>query len=141
MKKFDSKSVLVNLYLLSRFIIKNSKKMPRETVLRSIIITLLGEKPYTVRDLSKIYSTNHSFMSAAVAMLEKEGLVKKKRHKDQRYRVVSLTPKGRKILEGIQKIRCEYCEGFFSKLTDEEVKKLGDLIFKLDLDYRHEHFK
>ena len=141
MKKFDSKSVLVNLYLLSRFIIKNSKRMPREIVLRSIIITLLDEKPRTVRELSKIYSTNHSFMSAVVAMLEKEGLVKKKRFKDQRYRVVSLTPKGREMLKEIYKIRCEYCTGFFSKMTDEEVKKLGDLILKLDLDYRHEHFK
>ena len=140
MKKFDSKPILVNLYLLSRFIIKNSKKMPKETVLRSIIITLLDEKPRTVRELSKMYSTNHSFMSATVAMLEKEGLVKKKRHKDQRYRIVSLTPKGRKMLEEVQKFRCKYCESFFSKMADEEVKKLGELILKLNYDYPHKHF-
>lgn len=141
MKKFGPKNVLVKIYLLSRYVIKNSKKFSKEALLRAVLTHILDEKPRTVRELSTMYSTNHSFMSAAVSMMEKEGLVKKKRYKDQRYRVVHLMPKGRKLVENVRKAGCEYCEGFFSKLTDKEVKQLGDLISRLDYVYKPKHFK
>lgn len=141
MKKFGHENVLVKIYLLSRYVIKNSKKFSKKALLRAVLTHILNEKPRTVRELSTLYSTNHSFMSATVSMMEKEGLVKKKRHKDQRFRVVHLTPKGRKLVGHVKEAGCECCEGFFSKLTDKEVEQLGDLISNLDYVYRPKHFK
>ncbi len=90
----------------------------------------------TVRKLADMFTVNHSFMSATVCKMEKEGLIKKTVSKDQRCRTVSITDKGKKARSLVGKEGSNIAKVLFQNMTKEEVSTLGILISKVNRDYK-----
>lgn len=127
-------SALVQVYLLSRHVILLCKKYNKdsEMVPRFIAMYLLNEKPRTVRELAFLFSANHSFMSTFISKLEKKGYVRKIRQKDNRFRLIELTPEGKEMTKAIRRLGQTHAEGLFRDLTEEEIKKLDKLLAKIN---------
>ncbi len=137
MKKSDHIKTLTNLYLVARRMLNFSKKVQGDMVLRSSLLVVICEKPRTVRELTDMCSVQHSFMSSIITKMEEEGLLKKRTNKDKRYRLISITPKGRKMLEFlIEKNGRRRVEGFFANMTDKEIDQLDQLILKFNFSYK-----
>ena len=125
---------LVQIYLLSRYVILMCKKCSKDSglIARFVAIQLLSEKPRTVRELSSLFSVNHSFMSSFISDLEKKGYVRKKRHKDNRFRLIELTPKGKEMAKAINQLGQTDAEGLFSNMTETEIKTLEKMLCKIN---------
>lgn len=134
MKKANVKSTMLKIYILSRFVINTCKKLDKEKTLMFTLLALIEEKPRTIRELANLFSVNHSFMSTVISRLEKKDLVKKKVHKDQRYRQIILGAKGKEARELISGQGFKIADILMKNLSDDEIVKLHDLISKLNLD-------
>ncbi|MCW5822414.1 MAG: MarR family transcriptional regulator [Cyanobacteria bacterium TGS_CYA1] len=80
---------------------------------------------------SKVLLTSSS-MTAAVDRLESQGLVERKNDpNDRRARLVSLTPKGQKLIERAFKTHAKDMEQIMSPLSEQERNTLITLLHKL----------
>lgn len=133
-EKKGHQSALIQVYLLSRYIIHLCKKYNKdnELVTRFITMYLINEKSRTVRELADLFSVNHSFMSAFISKLEKKGLIRKKPHKDNRFRLIELTSKGKEATKSISRLGGIHAQGLFNKMPEEEVEQLEKLIIKIN---------
>lgn len=135
--KHNYESALVQIYLLSRYVVLVCKKYSKDSQLVPIFVTmyLLSEKPRTVRELASLFSVNHSFMSSFISDLEKKGYVQKKRHKDHRFRSIELTPKGKKTAKVINELGQTHAENLFQNMTEKEMKVLEEVFHKFNRKY------
>jgi DNA-binding MarR family transcriptional regulator len=136
MKKMDRKTTMLQIYLLSRFVIKACKKLDKDKTIRFTILGLIDKRPMTVRKLADLFTVNHSFMSATICEMEHEGLIKKTVSKDQRCRTVSITGKGKKARSVVGKEGNNIAKVLFQNMTKEEIGTLGILISKVNKDYK-----
>lgn len=80
--------------------------------------------------IEKILTTSGN-ITVVIKNLEKDGLVKKNLDsKDKRSTIISITDKGKKIIEDILPNHIENISGIFSILTDEEKITLKNILKK-----------
>ena len=136
MKRDDPKLAIMNLYLMSRRILKQMKRMDSNRVMKHLILLHLSEQSHTIRELSDIFDVNHSFMSSRISAMEKEGVIKKGKSKeDTRYTNIIITTKGLTAVKVIKKFMDKYCKITFEKLTPKEIGVIASLAPKVRTDY------
>jgi DNA-binding MarR family transcriptional regulator len=91
----------------------------------SILASLTFGGAQTIGSLSKLEGVKPPTMTILVQALESEGLVKKeKSEEDARRAHVTVTPKGRKILEAARQARLSYLETLLKRLGRDELAAL-----------------
>jgi len=90
--------------------------------------------PKSQRELAEKILKSGGNVTMVIDNLEKRGLVKRERDKEDRrlYRV-TLTPAGRKLIKNIFPRHAKKIASQMNLLTKEELKELGDLCRKLGL--------
>jgi MarR family 2-MHQ and catechol resistance regulon transcriptional repressor len=92
--------------------------------------------PLSLSEIAKKILTTGGNLTMVAGNLEKQGLVARKINpEDARVSILSLTPKGKKLISEIFPRHAEAIVAVFEVLTPKEQKKLGELCRKLD---RHE---
>ena len=85
------------------------------------------------RDLAERTHLTTSAIAINLKKLEKIGAVEKKiSEADNRYNVISLTPKGEKIVKESEEIFQKIDEMSFNGFTDEEINQLRDFLTRIE---------
>jgi DNA-binding MarR family transcriptional regulator len=138
----DPKLIFVHLYLFGRYIVRYCKKMNSLEVMKSALLAVLEQQSMTVRELADLFAVKHSLMSSVISGMEKDGLVRKNaRPDDPRFRVVSISEKGRGGVENIHRIMKQHCSSAMKDFTDEEIRLFDQFIQKINFDYILSHPK
>lgn len=100
-----------------------------------ILAFLWQEDGISQAELSSRSQIDRATMGGLIDRLEKEGLVKRQPHPDDRraYRI-RLTSKGKGLEKELSPIANKVMEKFIGKLNDNEVKTLVELLEKLRFD-------
>ncbi len=100
---------------------------------RGHIITVLSKQDgLTQKQLAEMLSIRPQSLSESLTKLEEEGMIRRERSEtDKREVNVFITDAGRACCEDIHKRHESHAAEFFSPLTEEEKKTLGELLSKL----------
>ncbi|MCD8055936.1 MAG: MarR family transcriptional regulator [Clostridiales bacterium] len=100
---------------------------------RGQIITMLSKRDgVTQKELSEMMCIRPQSLSEALTKLEDEGMIRRERSEtDKREVNVFITNAGRACCEDIHRRHEAHAAEFFSALTEEEKKTLGELLTKL----------
>ena len=109
MTNTNPKLAMMNLYLVSRRIIKLCKHLDSSRIMKNLIMLNLKLGSKTIRELSDIFDTKHSWMSSTISKMEKQGIVSKEKHKDPRCKLIQLTPKGLQAEREMEKNMDYHC--------------------------------
>lgn len=83
-------------------------------------------------DIGGFVVIDKASMVKFIDQLEKNKLVSRQSHEtDRRIKLISLTPKGRKILDEVSEVRKEVEAVFLQPLTEEERQQLKTIVPKL----------
>lgn len=122
MRQANSKLAMMDLYLLSRRIIKRCKQLDSDRIMTSLILFNLKLSPKTIRGLSDIFDTKHSWMSSMISKLENAGWITKEKHKDPRCKLIKLTPAGVQAEKESGKQMAFHYSKAFADMTDKEIE-------------------
>jgi len=135
-KSMEKKFILLNIFLLSRFVVKTGKTLDKEKTMTFIIMGLLVQKPRTIQELANLLTVNHSFMSSTLSRMQKAGLIEKTVHKDHRCKLITLSPKSTDIRESFKNEGYKIADILFKNMSEKEINEFGQLLNKLNLDYK-----
>lgn len=98
-----------------------------------LAVQTLGDSgPATIRTIADQLRMSGSFITAETKLLERKGLVNKRRsQEDKRLVSVTLTPKGTALLDSIAQLRRRVNDVQFGCLTQEEFRILVPIIERL----------
>ncbi len=83
--------------------------------------------------LSEQQGISRNTVSALIASLERDGLIKRELHETDRRRfVIRLTPQGRRLLKMHLGSQFKFVSGCFEEFSPEERKTLGDMLSRLN---------
>lgn len=117
--------------LTTKHVAKHDLTLPQFAVLEAL--SHLG--PLTIGDLCRKMMVSGGNMTVVLDNLQKSGLVKRVRSKeDRRTIVVELTEHGEERVHGIFHEHAEHVSHLFSVLSHEEQSTLGGLLRKLGLE-------
>ncbi len=136
MTNTNPKIAMMNLYLVSRRIIKLCKHLDSSRIMKNLIMLNLKVGPKTIRELSDLFDTKHSWMSSTISKMEKQGVISKEKHKDPRCKLIKLTPAGIEAEKEMEKYMDYHCHKAFSDLNEKEVENLSNLVKKVKTDYQ-----
>jgi DNA-binding MarR family transcriptional regulator len=102
-----------------------------------MVLTMLdAPEPLSQREMAAVMSLAPGLMVALIDDLEDDGLCARSRDpRDRRRHVVTLTAKGRRVLERSRKIVHEVEEEVFATLTAAEREQLGGLMDRVMAPY------
>lgn len=90
-----------------------------------VLEALLHKGPLTITEIQAKVLLASGSMTAAVDRVEKKGLVvRKSSAEDRRAKMLELTPKGRRVIEGAFREHAEHLEELMSVLNAEERRSL-----------------
>jgi DNA-binding MarR family transcriptional regulator len=94
---------------------------------------LWQEKKLTVKELGTFLTLDSGTMTPLLKKLEKHGYINRKRSlEDERVVIITLTKKGDSLQENINNLKFEEFNKNLKKLTKVDIKKLNDLLDKLN---------
>jgi DNA-binding MarR family transcriptional regulator len=97
-----------------------------------LLNVLDAEGPISQLELGRVMGVDPSTMVGRMDALERNGLVERRRSdEDRRAYEISLTPKGRRMLEKLRGEARDWAKHFFRALTASEEKQLNGLLLKL----------
>jgi len=132
----DKRFILLNMFLLSRFVVKTGKILNTEKTMTFLLLGLLVQKPRTIQELANLLTVNHSFMSSTLSKMEKVGFIQKTVHKDQRCRLITLGEKSQSLRETFKNEGYKIADILFKNMTEDEINQFGQLLSKLNLDFK-----
>jgi MarR family transcriptional regulator, transcriptional regulator for hemolysin len=97
------------------------------------LLTLLGQEDgLAAQDaLSNRLSVDRTNAGRALQRLERDGYIRRRTDKvDKRAKHVQITPKGRKAVVEISKLRKQMALSFFSGLKEDQARAIADLLTK-----------
>jgi DNA-binding MarR family transcriptional regulator len=97
---------------------------------RATLEIIKYEKDVNQTKIANILAKDKTTISRTLATLEKKGFILKKQI-DKRANFIELTPKGEKILEESALTIKEFRESLSSKLDENEIKKIVELLEKV----------
>ncbi|MEL6359659.1 MAG: MarR family transcriptional regulator [Pseudomonadota bacterium] len=96
-----------------------------------ILLTIADMAPVPIHDLVVVLARDKSQVTRAVQFLEKKDLVERETSTtDARVKIVSLTPKGERVVNGLRTILAETIGSLLSGCTRKEQEALRDLLSK-----------
>jgi DNA-binding MarR family transcriptional regulator len=88
------------------------------------VIVSFHQKTFTMAELSRAHGVSFSTMTSMVDRLLQNGLLERQRdEKDRRIVLVSLSAKGKKMVDYLMKARKQNLEKFLCELTQDEVRE------------------
>jgi DNA-binding MarR family transcriptional regulator len=99
----------------------------------AVLGALLREGPRQLTELSIAERINPTLLSRVVAKLEEDGFVLRSPHElDRRAYLLSITPKGRALAEGIRRDRCEALTERLTRIAPAHVDTLFGALTALE---------
>jgi MarR family transcriptional regulator for hemolysin len=97
-----------------------------------VLVLVRSEQHGTQAGLAEAMGITSATLTHHLAALEKQGLVRRWRDDDnRRVQRVALTPDGAALFDRLRKVAAAHDERLRSQLSDAEVKRLGELLDKL----------
>jgi DNA-binding MarR family transcriptional regulator len=89
-----------------------------------VIVSFFHQSTFTMAELSRAHGVSFSTMTSMVDRLLQNGLLERKRDDtDRRIVLVSLSTKGKKMVDYLMKARKQKLEKFLCELTQDEVRE------------------
>ncbi len=109
---------------------KYSLSFPQYNVLR--VLDASNEGKNRITDVSRIMLVPYANMTGIAKRLEKNGFIARKSDpNDERVTLLEITPKGKKLLSKIEKERDENMHSMLKGFSDQEKKRLLDMVKRL----------
>ncbi len=100
-----------------------------------VIASFFHKATFTMAELSRLHGVSFSTMTSMVDRLLQSGLLERQRDdEDRRIVLVSLSAKGKKMLDYLMRARKQYLEKFLCELTQDEVR---EFVKSIEIVARH----
>jgi len=121
-----------------RRVLKNYPITPAQF---DLLQSLYFRGPCRMTDLSLKMGIAKSTLSGLVQRLENEGYVHRGKGKDKRVYLISITEKGKSVIQSVIEKRIAFIEKISKRLGKERSEKLMDLLirFKEEIEFCREH--
>lgn len=105
-----------------------------------VLLHLMSGKAHSMSDLSELIFRSNSSLTSLIDRMEKDGLVTRVAHKnDRRVTTVLLTPKGKDLLQRIRAKHRPFLANMMSCLGLEELNQLRDTLRKIEAKLEDEN--
>jgi DNA-binding MarR family transcriptional regulator len=125
------------------FIISELEKLGIKGIVPShgdIIVMLIKHRELTMTEIAEKINKDRSTVTTLVKKLNKIGFTAtKKNESDQRSNFVFLTPKGKELEKGFQKISKKLYDIQFDGVTDEEKEIFRNILIKIYDNFKREN--
>ncbi|MCX5901469.1 MAG: MarR family transcriptional regulator [Proteobacteria bacterium] len=100
-----------------------------------VIASFFQQGTFTMAELSRLHGVSFSTMTSMVDRLLQNGLLERQRDdEDRRIVLVSLSPKGKKMVDYLMKARKQNLKKFLCELTHDEVR---EFVKSIEIVARH----
>ncbi len=140
--QFSRQVVEIMPVMLREFLKRENHELARGVISCSQMVALDYVSRHTsvkMSEISKVLSTKTSSASVLVDRLIRQGMLKRKHdEKDRRIVWISLTPKGKRVIDQILKQKRESIEVVFGRLSEKERTQYLKVLLKIKFYLDHQ---
>ncbi len=126
---------MLRVYRRQKHIVENmlnSEKIGIYPAQHRLLMELANDSEISQKELSKRLNVSPATVTISIKKLVKDGYVKKSSLKnDNRYNMIAITEKGKKIIEKSIRIFDEADEKILAGFSDEELERLNNMFIRM----------
>ncbi len=126
---------MLRMYRRQKHIVENmlnSEKIGIYPAQHRLLMELANDSQISQKELSKRLNVSPATVTISIKKLVKDGYVKKSSLKnDNRYNMIAITEKGKKIIEKSIRIFDEADEKILAGFSDEELERLNNMFIRM----------